>query len=81
MAAWLTGVTEEMVQEDRDRILSCQPEDIRSLADYVETMLESGNLCVVGSETKIHENEAMFDRVENMFPKTKNNTEVQEMPQ
>ena len=81
MAAWLTGVTEEMVQEDRDRILSCQPEDIRALADYVETMLESGNLCVVGSETKIHENEAMFDRVENMFPKTKNNTEVQEMPQ
>lgn len=71
LAAYLNGVTEEMLQEDRDRILSCQVEDIRALADYVETMLESGNLCVVGSETKIHEEEAVFDRVENMFPKVK----------
>ncbi|MDY2628184.1 MAG: insulinase family protein [Lachnospiraceae bacterium] len=81
MAAWMTGVTEEMLQEDRDRILSCQVEDIRELADYVEAVLESGNLCVVGSETKIRENKAMFDSVENMFPRAKTENNVQEMPQ
>ena len=69
LTAYLTGVTEEMIQEDRDRILSCQVEDIRALADYVETMLESGNLCVVGGETKIREDEVIFDRVEALFPR------------
>ena len=81
MAAWLTGVTEDMVQEDRDNILSCQAEDIRALADYVEAILESGHLCAVGSETKIRGNEALFDRVENMFPKTKKDADAQVMPQ
>lgn len=71
LAAYLNGVTEEMLQEDRDRILSCQVEDIRELADYVEAMLESGYLCVVGGETKIHEEEALFDHVENLFPRVK----------
>lgn len=71
LAAYLNGVTEEMLQQDRDLILSCQVEDIRELADYVEAMLEPGYLCVVGSETKIHEDEAIFDHVENMFPKVK----------
>lgn len=71
LAAYLNGVTEEMLQEDRDRILSCQVEDIRELADYVEAMLESGYLCVVGGETKIHEEEALFDHVENLFPRVR----------
>lgn len=86
MGAWLSGITEEMLQNDRDQILSCQVEDIRELADYVEAILEPVYLCAVGGETKIHENEVMFDRVENMFPKIKTDekeqagTEIPKMP-
>ena len=69
MSAYLIGLTEEMMQKQRDEILSCQVEDIRALADYIETMLKNSTICVVGGENKIQENSGMFDRIESMFPK------------
>ena len=64
LSAYMIGVTEEMLQKERDCILSCEPEDIRALAEYMEAILESGYLCVVGGETKIQENKDLFDVTE-----------------
>lgn len=69
LAAYLSGVTDAMIQQERDRILTCQADDIRALADYVETMLEPGYLCVIGGETKIQEEKAIFERTEALFPR------------
>ena len=63
-ASRISGETEEMLQKERDCILSCEPEDIRALAEYMEAILESGYLCVVGGETKIQENKDLFDVTE-----------------
>jgi hypothetical protein len=39
LSAWMSGLTIEQLQKERDQILACTPEDIRALADYVEAIL------------------------------------------
>ena len=51
--AWFSGITVEQLLIYRGEILDAKPEDIRKLADYVEAVLSDGNLCIVGSESKI----------------------------
>ena len=66
LSAYLSGVTEEMLQKERDQVLDAQKEDIRALADLIRAILETGSLCVVGNEDKIEANRGMFGRVENL---------------
>ena len=51
--ACFSRVTEEMLQKERDEILSATPEDIRALAPITEAILSDGHICVVGSETAV----------------------------
>lgn len=59
----LTGVTAEMVQSERDGLLSTTPEKIRSYAAMVKACINVGNICTFGSEAKIKENEGFFGKV------------------
>jgi len=65
--AYLTGTTEAMIQRDRDELLACTPEIIRSLADYIEAFMATGAYCVLGGEEKINASADSFDHIEPLF--------------
>ena len=53
--AYFCGVTEEMIQKERDQILNASVEDIHELAEIIEAVLAADQICVVGSESKVSE--------------------------
>lgn len=61
--AYLTGVTMEDVQRERDEVLSADAEKIRRTAKTVEAVLSDGYVCALGSEGKIKQAESLFDTV------------------
>ena len=65
--AWLSGVTQEDLQRERDELLATTPEKIRSLAKYVDAFMEDECFVVAGNSGKIKENEKMFGCVENLL--------------
>ena len=65
--AYYIGLTDEMVQEERDQILSARAEDIRALAPLVRAVLEEGHWCVLGSENAIEGARDVLDHVEPLF--------------
>lgn len=65
--AWYSGVTDEMLCEERRQVLTAQPEDIRALAGIIRAILNTGSFCVVGNEEKIKENEELFGSIKNLF--------------
>lgn len=66
LSAYLSGVTEEMMQQERDQVLDATQDDIRALAPLVRAVLDTGSFCVVGNEEKIESNREMFGTVENL---------------
>ena len=67
MMAYLTGATEENMRKMRADIIDCTREDIRALAPLVRRILDAGNICVVGGEKKITEDQELFQTVRNLF--------------
>ena len=67
VSAWYSGVTDEMLAEERRQILTAKPEDIRALAGIIRAILGTGSFCVVGNAEKIKENKEMFGSIKNLF--------------
>ena len=67
LSAYLSGVTDEMMQQERDEVLSCTQEDIRALAPIVRAVLETGSLCAIGNEEKIEADKELFKETKNLF--------------
>lgn len=67
LSAYMTGLTQEMVQRERDELLAAKPETIRGLAEYIKAFLSEDLLCVVGSANKVKDAENIFGKVENLF--------------
>jgi len=63
---YLTGVTMDRLQKERDEILSTTPEDIRGFADLVDRIMSTEYLCVVGNEKKIEEQRDLFKSIEKL---------------
>ena len=61
---WISRVEEEVIQRERDAILSTQPEDIRALADMMEAVLSDGSICVLGNEQKLKAESGLFRKLE-----------------
>ena len=61
---YMTNQTDEDMQRERDEILSCTQDTIRSLAGNIEAFLQDGCICVVGGAEKIKEHEDLFLSVE-----------------
>ena len=66
LSAYLTGLTEEMLQKERDQVLDATPADIRALAAYLDAVMDYGCLCVVGSDAKLRENAGLFDEIQKL---------------
>ncbi len=67
LAAWLCHTTEEMLQKERDEILTAKAEDIRALAPLVESILKDESLCVLGNAQKCREDASVFGELCNLF--------------
>ncbi len=65
--AYMCGVDEDFLQMERDQILNTTPRGIRSLADMTKAIYETGNICVVGSESKIEEEKDLFKEVKSLL--------------
>lgn len=66
-AAWFTGVTDAMIQKERDEILAVTPEDIRELAPIIRAVLSEQSICAIGNAEKVKANQDLFKMVKNLF--------------
>ena len=57
---WLSGVTQDDLQKEREEALACTPETLQSLSPYVKAVLDQNNLCVFGSVTGIDADSDLF---------------------
>lgn len=67
LSAYLSGVTNEMLQKERDEILGAGPEDIRKLSGIIKAILDTGSLCTIGNDEKIEASGALFGEIKNLY--------------
>ena len=64
---YLSGVTNEELQKDRDEVLNTDVATIRGLADHIRAISSSGIICALGNEDKIEEQKELFTEVKSLF--------------
>ncbi len=64
LAGYMTGLSYEQVQKERDELLAADAGTIRNLDAYIRAFMEDDCLCVVGNEEKIKKQEPLFGSVE-----------------
>jgi len=67
LSAYMTGLTQEVLQKERDEMLSATAEDVRGLAEYIRAFMSEEFLCVVGNSEKIKAETDLFMHTENLF--------------
>ena len=67
LSAYMTGLTQEVLQKERDEMLSATAEDVRELSKYIEAFMSDEFLCVVGNSEKIKAEAGLFMHTENLF--------------
>lgn len=65
--AYMTGVTEEDLQKERDEVLSTDVNGIRALAPYISAIVDTGVICAIGDEGKISSAAENFGEVCSVF--------------
>ncbi len=66
-SAYISNVSYEDLQRERDQVINATANDIRNLWAPVKAMLSGNYFTVIGNAEVIKTNEAMFDVVENLF--------------
>ncbi len=61
--AWLTDITFEQIQKERDEVLSADCEQVREAAKMVSTVLSDGYICAIGSEGKVEDAKDLFNEI------------------
>ena len=67
LGCYMTHITMEQLQRERDELLATTDETLKGLSRYVEAFMSEECLCVVGNGEKIRESEKIFGRVEQLF--------------
>ena len=65
MNLYMSKVSADMIQEERNQILDATQHDIRGLYRVAEAVLKADQFCVIGSEEKIEEEKELFKNVTN----------------
>jgi len=65
--AYVSNVTYEDMQKERDEVINAKQEDIRNLADLIESVIKQDYFCVVGNAKRINDEKKMFDKIQNLF--------------
>lgn len=63
----LSGVTYEDLKKEREAIINLTQEDIRSLSDLVQSVIDEGNICVIGNEGRIDQDKDLFKEVKSLM--------------
>ena len=63
---WLSGITQEDVQKERNEALACTPETLKGLAPYVKAVLDQDNFCVFGTAVGIDADSELFLNTETL---------------
>lgn len=63
LAAWLYGRSYEELQQIRDQMRATSNETLRQMAEMVRAVNAQGNICVIGSESKVMEEKDRFESV------------------
>lgn len=63
---YLSGITDEQLQKDRDEILSANVEKIRELAPLVSAVTQNNLICALGDEDMIQKQEYLFAGIKNL---------------
>ncbi|MBP3543558.1 MAG: insulinase family protein, partial [Lachnospiraceae bacterium] len=66
LSAYMTGLTYEKMQKEREEILAASQESIRALAPMLKAVIDDDIVCAVGNAEKIGESE-LFEVKENLF--------------
>ncbi|WP_461206496.1 insulinase family protein [Clostridium sp. DL1XJH146] len=64
---YMADITSEDLQRERDEILSTKDEDIRGFSNMIKDVVAQNNICVLGNEEKIRENEEVFNNLIDVF--------------
>ncbi len=67
VTAYLCGVSYAQIQKERDEVIGADADDIRRLADLTEAVLSQQNLCVIGNEEKMKEQQGLFFKTEQLY--------------
>lgn len=60
LGAYISNMTEEDLQKERDEVLNATQEDVRALWKIMEAIVAADNICVIGNEEKLAEEKDMF---------------------
>ncbi|MCM1202832.1 MAG: insulinase family protein [Bacteroidales bacterium] len=60
---YLSGITDEQLQQDRDEVLLTKTAAIRELAPYVEAVMDSDIVCAIGDEQIIRKEKNLFKEI------------------
>ena len=66
LSAYMTGLTQEMLQKEREELIGADAEDIRGLAEYIKAFMKDDFLCVVGNAEKVKEVQEIFGSIQNL---------------
>ncbi len=64
---YLSGVSYEDMQKERDEILSSDAKGIRKLSEYIKAVLSDECICVVGGADKIEQCSSLFNDIEDLI--------------
>ena len=64
LSAYMTGLTQEMLQKEREELIGADAEDIRGLAEYIKAFMKDDFLCVVGNAEKVKEVQEIFGSIQ-----------------
>lgn len=67
LSAYMTCVTEELLQKERNQILSASGESIRELAKQIRSFVSQNNICVVGTNSKVQQAKDKFLTIRNLY--------------
>ncbi len=69
LSGYMTGVTDEMLQKERDEIINADEASLRGCAKLVRAFMEDDCICVVGNAEKIEKDKDLFENIKPLFQK------------
>jgi Zn-dependent M16 (insulinase) family peptidase len=67
LSMYLAGISEADLQTERDQVLNVTLEEIREQDKLIQSILDAGNICVIGNEGRIMENKELFKEIKSLM--------------
>lgn len=64
---YLSNLTQEEIQQERDEILGTKQSDIRACAEILADTMKQNYICTLGNEDKIKQNKELFNHLVDLF--------------